>query len=81
VCAILWANLKQVNFIAGKASFAPGQEKLPRKLLFQLGVLRFGGDEDGDVWVGVFPEREEILVSGECLGAIAPQRIGGARPR
>jgi hypothetical protein len=31
----------------------------------QLRVLRLGFFQDGDVGVGVFPEREEILVSGE----------------
>ncbi|MGA7078616.1 MAG: hypothetical protein WBQ43_01800 [Terriglobales bacterium] len=29
-------------------------------LLLQLRVLRFRFSQDGDVWVGVFPEREEI---------------------
>jgi hypothetical protein len=32
--------------------------------LFQLRVLRFGSDEDRNVWVGVFPEGEEILRLG-----------------
>jgi hypothetical protein len=31
----------------------------------QLCVLRLGVLQDGDVGVGVFPEREEILVGGE----------------
>ena len=31
----------------------------------QLGVLRLGLLQDGDVGVGVFPEREKILVGGE----------------
>jgi len=39
------------------------------KRLFQLGVLRFCGDEDGDVGIGVFPQREEIFVGGECANA------------
>jgi hypothetical protein len=30
--------------------------------LIQLGVLRFRGDENGNVGVGVFPQREEILI-------------------
>ena len=33
--------------------------------LLQLRVLRFGFLQDGDIGVGVFPQREEILVSGE----------------
>jgi hypothetical protein len=34
-------------------------------LLLQLRVVGFGLLQDGDVRVGVFPEREEILVGGE----------------
>jgi hypothetical protein len=30
--------------------------------LLELRVLRFCSDEDGNVRVGVFPEREEILI-------------------
>jgi len=41
----------------------------PPKLL-QLRVFRLGGDEDGDVRVGVFPEREEIFVGGERFGDV-----------
>jgi hypothetical protein len=33
--------------------------------LLQLGVLRLGFFEDGDIGVGVFPESEEILIGGE----------------
>jgi hypothetical protein len=36
--------------------------------LLQLRVLRFGLLQDGDVWVGVFPEREEMFVGGERPG-------------
>jgi hypothetical protein len=35
-----------------------------RACLLQLGVFGFGGGENGDVGVGVFPQREEILVGG-----------------
>ncbi len=34
-------------------------------LSLQLGVLRLGFLQDGDVGFGVFPESEEILVGGE----------------
>jgi len=37
--------------------------------LLQLRVLRLGLLQDGDVGVGVFPEREEILVGGERTDA------------
>jgi hypothetical protein len=43
----------------------------PRPKLFQLGVLRFGSDEDGDVRVGVFPERQEIVIGRLGLGGVA----------
>ncbi len=33
--------------------------------LLQLRVLGLGLFQDGDVWVGVFPKREEVFVSGE----------------
>ena len=33
--------------------------------LLQLGVLRLGLLQDGNVGVGVFPEGEELFVSGE----------------
>jgi len=32
----------------------------------EIRVLRLGFLQDGDVGVGVFPEREEIFVGGEC---------------
>jgi len=44
--------------------------------LLQLRVLGFGLLQDWDVGVGVFPEREEILVGGECLGGIACHGVG-----
>jgi hypothetical protein len=40
-----------------------------RAALLQLRVLRFGSDEDGNVGIGVFPEREEIFVGGEAANA------------
>jgi hypothetical protein len=30
----------------------------------ELGIFGFGGEEDGDVGVGGFPEGEEILAGG-----------------
>ena len=37
--------------------------------LFQLLVFGFGSDENGNIGVGIFPEREEIFVGGECPDA------------
>ena len=36
-----------------------------QKGLLQLRVLGFGLLEDGDVWIGVFPESEEVFIGGE----------------
>ena len=44
------------------------------RLSLQLRVLGFGLLQDGYVGVGVFPQREEILVVGQSLGA---RSIGG----
>jgi len=47
-----------------------------RLKLLQLGVFGFGGCEDGDPGVGVFPEREEILIRYACLGWVALEGVG-----
>ena len=47
------------------------QEEPSQKILLQLGVLRLGFLQDGDVGVGVFPEGEEVLVGGAGLGGVA----------
>jgi hypothetical protein len=38
--------------------------------LLQLRVLRLGLLQDGDVGVGVFPERKEILIGGAGFGDV-----------
>ena len=43
----------------------------PVAALLQPGVLRFRLGEDGDVGVGVFPEREEILIGRLRLGLVS----------
>ena len=47
--------------------------------LLQLGVFGFCGDEDGNVGVGVFPEREEVLIGGARLGCIAGESVGAGQ--
>jgi hypothetical protein len=42
----------------------------------QLGVLSLGFLQDGNVRVGVFPQREEILIRSACFRGVALQRIG-----
>ena len=39
--------------------------------LLQPRVFRLGLLQDGDVGVGVFPEREEILIGGFGFGSVA----------
>jgi hypothetical protein len=51
------------------------QRELSKESL-QLGVLRFGFLQDGDVGVGILPQREEIIVGGASLRAIARQGVG-----
>jgi hypothetical protein len=46
--------------------------------LLKLRVLRFCSDEDGNVRVGVFPERKEILVVYACPSRV-PDRLTNAR--
>jgi hypothetical protein len=46
-------------------------------MLLQLGVLGFRSDEDGNFGVGVFPEREEILIRASGFGGVTLQH-GGA---
>src|ERR1700676_4765609 len=48
-------------------------------LLLQLRVLRLGLLQDGDVGVGVFPEREEILISGTSLGGVTGHGVGASQ--
>src|SRR5216683_1210468 len=66
----------------GHPADCPGD--LIQKLIFskrvthplQLCVLRLGLLKEGNVWIGVFPEREEILVRGATLGDVALEGVG-----
>src|SRR6516164_7105793 len=44
--------------------------------LLQFRVLRLGLLQDGDIGVGVFPERQKILVSSTSFCSFARQSIG-----
>jgi len=46
-----------------------------------LRVLRFGFFQDGDVGVGVFPEREEILICRSGFDSVAVQEVGAGQGR
>src|SRR5271154_243429 len=71
--------------MSGKATYrpltapgAPGFLFYAASQLLQLGVLRLGFFQDGNVGVGVFPEGEEILVGFSGFRRVACER-GGAR--
>lgn len=54
------------------------QLKFTPRWLFQLCVLQLSSDENGDVGVSVFPEREEILIGGLGFRHVAFHRVGSA---
>jgi hypothetical protein len=39
--------------------------------LLQLRVLRLGFFQDGNIGIGVFPQRQEVLVGSACFGRVA----------
>src|SRR6266550_89898 len=47
--------------------------------LLQLCVFRFCSDENGDVWVGVFPQPQKILICCARLGGVALERVCAAK--
>src|SRR4029077_831607 len=47
-------------------------------MLLQLCVFGLGGDENGNVRVGVFPEGEKILIGGVGFYGVALDGIGSA---
>src|SRR5260370_2295309 len=69
------------GLVAGKAD---RPEDLAQELTFskavgellQLRVFRLSLLQDWNVMVGVFPQRQEILIRGAALGGVALQRIG-----
>jgi hypothetical protein len=76
--------IRQVKFIGKKRRIRQAQTELSKESL-QLGVFGLGGDEDGDVRVGVLPQREENDMRRE-LWLWRPVvdklcRIGGAPER
>jgi hypothetical protein len=61
--------IRQVKFIGEKWKIRQLQTELCKKSL-QLGVFGFGGDQDGDVRVGVFPDSKEVLIRGAGLRGV-----------
>jgi hypothetical protein len=57
-------------FLNVRISDLPGGGRGNRELSPQLRIVGLGLLQDGDVGVGVFPEREKVIVSGAALDAI-----------
>jgi hypothetical protein len=54
----------------------PSKAHRERHTLVHFGVFRFRCDQDGDIGVGVFPKREEIIVGGLRFGGVTLLRVG-----
>ena len=54
-------------------------QREPSEESLQLGVLRFSFPQDGNVGVGIFPQRERIVVGGECSDAGDIRALRGFR--
>ena len=67
-----------MSVLAVKSGFLPQPCHNFHHELFQLRVLRLRSDENGNVRVGVFPEREEILIGRLGFGGVALHGIGSA---
>jgi hypothetical protein len=69
----------ETRFVYDSRCRARSRLRLKFQQLFQLRVLRFGFLEDGDVGIGVFPEREKILVGRFGVGGISLSGVGAAQ--
>ena len=49
--------------------------------LFEFRILGLGGDEDGNVGVGVFPESEEILICRLGFGGVTLHGVSAAKAK
>jgi hypothetical protein len=47
--------------------------------LSQLRVLGLGFFKDGNIGVGLPPEREEVLIGNSCFGSVALQGVGATK--
>jgi hypothetical protein len=56
--------------VRGAAFFGNKESRDESYLLLQFRVLRLGLLQDGDVGVGVFPQREEIVVRSAGFGGV-----------
>ena len=76
-CPGLGQAVKNAAPTGWRGELCIGQARVNRPLL-QLGVLRLGLFQDGNVGVGVFPEGKEVLVSLLCLSSVAGDCVGTA---
>jgi hypothetical protein len=82
--AMLFAIVREANAPVACPRLPCTQQKLPiefvqmmdRQVLLQPRILRIVLLVDGDVGIGIFPEREEIFVGSERADAVALQSIG-----
>jgi hypothetical protein len=60
---------------------APNKTSTPAACVrsLQLRILRLGLLQDGDVGIGVFPERKEVLVCRLAFNRIACHRVGATK--
>jgi hypothetical protein len=73
--------VNNVSFgIAGRICVTRALQFLSQKL-FQFGVFGFGGNKDGNVGVGVFPECQKILIGRLGLGGVALQDVGAGKAK
>ena len=49
--------------------------------LLQLRVLSFRGFVDRDVWIGIFPQGEKILVGSFRFGDFTGHDVGAGQPK
>src|ERR1017187_7336782 len=66
---------------SGCASTSPCSENEVLRTLPQLRVLRLGFLKDGNSGVGIFPEREEVLIRSPGFGRISRNNVGPSQPQ
>ena len=61
------ATIARLSNVVCKSGTIPSRSPPNNSIATQFRVLRLGLLQDGNVGVGVFPEGEEIFISGACL--------------
>jgi hypothetical protein len=49
--------------------------------LFEFRILGLGGDEDGNVGIGIFPQAKEILIGGAGLRRVALLNVDAGKSK